>query len=201
MWTRARRRDLGGARARAGTSPTRRSWPGWPSTGPSRWSTNAARAGRSRNGGRCATPSTNRCATRVQRQGRGLHPVLRVRRSRRQPAHDARWWDFLPATDDRVRSTIEAIERDLTEDGFVLRYRATDAHAVDGLVGHEGAFLACSFWMADCLHLIGRHDDANALFERLVGLATTSGSCPRSTTPWPSARWGTSPRPSPTCRW
>ncbi len=82
---------------------------------------------------------------------------------------------FLPATDDRVRSTIEAIERDLTEDGFVLRYRATDAHAVDGLVGHEGAFLACSFWLADCLHLIGRHDDALALFERLIGLRNDIG--------------------------
>jgi GH15 family glucan-1,4-alpha-glucosidase len=82
---------------------------------------------------------------------------------------------FLPATDDRVRSTVEAIERDLTEDGFVLRYRATDAHAVDGLEGHEGAFLACSFWLADCLHLIGRHDDAVALFERLLALRNDLG--------------------------
>ncbi|HXQ61708.1 MAG TPA: glycoside hydrolase family 15 protein [Acidimicrobiales bacterium] len=82
---------------------------------------------------------------------------------------------FLPATDERVRSTIEAIERDLTEDGFVLRYRADDAHAVDGLTGHEGAFLACSFWLADCLHMIGRHDDALALFERLVGLSNDLG--------------------------
>jgi GH15 family glucan-1,4-alpha-glucosidase len=82
---------------------------------------------------------------------------------------------FLPATDDRVRSTIEAIERDLTEDGFVLRYRATDAHAVDGLQGHEGAFLACSFWLADCLHLIGRDDDATALLDRMVGLSNDIG--------------------------
>jgi GH15 family glucan-1,4-alpha-glucosidase len=82
---------------------------------------------------------------------------------------------FLPATDDRVRSTIEVIERDLTEDGFVLRYRATDAHAVDGLEGHEGAFLACSFWLADCLFLIGRHDDANALLDRLIGLSNELG--------------------------
>ena len=82
---------------------------------------------------------------------------------------------FLPATDDRVRSTIEAIERDLTEDGFVLRYRATDAHAVDGLEGHEGAFLACSFWLADCLHLIGRHDDATVLLDRLIALSNDLG--------------------------
>jgi GH15 family glucan-1,4-alpha-glucosidase len=82
---------------------------------------------------------------------------------------------FLPATDERVRSTIEAIEKDLTEDGFVLRYRATDAHAVDGLDGHEGAFLACSFWLADCLHLIGRHEDAVVLLDRLIGLSNDIG--------------------------
>jgi GH15 family glucan-1,4-alpha-glucosidase len=82
---------------------------------------------------------------------------------------------FLPATDDRVRSTIEAIERDLTEDGFVLRYRAAESNAVDGLEGHEGAFLACSFWLADCLYLIGRKDDAVALFERLLALTNDVG--------------------------
>jgi len=82
---------------------------------------------------------------------------------------------FLPATDDRVRSTVEAIERDLTEDGFVLRYRTETAGEVDGLQGHEGAFLACSFWLADCLHLIGRHEDATALFERLIGLRNDLG--------------------------
>jgi GH15 family glucan-1,4-alpha-glucosidase len=82
---------------------------------------------------------------------------------------------FLPATDNRVRSTIEAIERDLTDDGFVLRYHAAASHDVDGLSGREGAFLACSFWMADCLHLLGRHDDAVALFERLIGLINDVG--------------------------
>ncbi len=82
---------------------------------------------------------------------------------------------FLPATDPRVRSTIEKIEKDLTEDGFVLRYRAEEAAAVDGLTGREGAFLACSFWMADCLAMIGRTDDARALFERLLGLRNDLG--------------------------
>jgi GH15 family glucan-1,4-alpha-glucosidase len=82
---------------------------------------------------------------------------------------------FLPATDPRVRSTIEKIEKDLTEDGFVLRYRAVEANDVDGLTGREGAFLACSFWMADCLSLLGRHDDAQALFERLLGLRNDLG--------------------------
>ncbi len=82
---------------------------------------------------------------------------------------------FLPATDPRMKGTIEAIGRQLTEDGFVLRYKATEAHAVDGLQGHEGAFLACSFWMADCLHLVGRHSEAVELFERLLGLRNGLG--------------------------
>jgi GH15 family glucan-1,4-alpha-glucosidase len=82
---------------------------------------------------------------------------------------------FLPATDDRVRSTVEAIERDLTEDGLVLRYRADAAERVDGLEGDEGAFLACSFWLADCLHLIGRGEDARRLLERLLTLRNDLG--------------------------
>jgi len=82
---------------------------------------------------------------------------------------------FLAPDDRRVVSTVEAIGRELTEDGFVLRYRAAAAHHVDGLEGREGAFLACSFWMADCLHMIGRHDDAHALFERLMGLRNDLG--------------------------
>jgi len=82
---------------------------------------------------------------------------------------------FLPATDPRVKSTIEKIEKDLTEDGFVLRYRAASAGQVDGLSGREGAFLACSFWLADCLGLLGRTDDARALFERLLSLQNDLG--------------------------
>ncbi len=82
---------------------------------------------------------------------------------------------FLPAGDPRVVSTIDAIRNELTEDGFVLRYKATDAHDVDGLEGHEGAFLACSFWMADCLHAMGRKDEATELFERLLSLRNELG--------------------------
>jgi GH15 family glucan-1,4-alpha-glucosidase len=82
---------------------------------------------------------------------------------------------FLPATDPRMRSTIEKIEKELTEDGFVLRYRADQANDVDGLTGREGAFLACSFWLADCLSLIGRTDDAKSLFERLLSLRNDLG--------------------------
>jgi GH15 family glucan-1,4-alpha-glucosidase len=82
---------------------------------------------------------------------------------------------FLPAQDPRVVATVEAIERELVEEGFVLRYRTTEDGSVDGLTGREGAFLACSFWLADCLHMIGRTDDANALFERLLALRNDLG--------------------------
>jgi GH15 family glucan-1,4-alpha-glucosidase len=80
---------------------------------------------------------------------------------------------FLPASDPRVRGTIEAIERELLVDGFVLRY---DTHAADdGLPPGEGAFLACTFWLADAYVLIGRQDEARALFERLLSLRTDLG--------------------------
>jgi GH15 family glucan-1,4-alpha-glucosidase len=81
---------------------------------------------------------------------------------------------FLPASDPRVRGTIEAIEKSLVVDGFVLRYR-THQTGVDGLPPGEGVFLPCSFWLVDCLELIGRHDDAYVLFERLLGLANDVG--------------------------
>jgi GH15 family glucan-1,4-alpha-glucosidase len=81
---------------------------------------------------------------------------------------------FLPATDERVRNTIEAVERELMEGGFILRYRARENN-VDGLPGTEGAFLLCTFWLADCLHLLGRTEDARALFERLLALRNDVG--------------------------
>jgi GH15 family glucan-1,4-alpha-glucosidase len=59
--------------------------------------------------------------------------------------------------------------------GFVLRYRTSDDGAVDGLTGREGAFLACSFWLVDCLHMIGRAEEAVNLFERLLALRSDLG--------------------------
>ena len=80
---------------------------------------------------------------------------------------------FLPPDDPRVRGTVEAIERGLMSDGLVLRYdsSATD----DGLPPGEGTFLACSFWLADNLALLGRHDDARRLFDRLLSLRNDVG--------------------------
>ena len=82
---------------------------------------------------------------------------------------------FLPPSDPRVVSTVEAIEKTLVDEGFVLRYRTAEDGAIDGLTGREGAFLACSFWLVDCLHMIGRADDAEALFERLLALRNDLG--------------------------
>ena len=80
---------------------------------------------------------------------------------------------FLPASDSRVSGTIAAIERELLVDGFVLRY---NTHTTDdGLPPGEGAFLACTFWLADAFAVAGRHDDARALFERLLSLRTDLG--------------------------
>ena len=82
---------------------------------------------------------------------------------------------FLPAHDPRVRGTIEAVERELVDGGFVLRYRTADTGDVDGLSGREGAFLACSFWLADCLSMLGRERDARQLLDRLLGLRNDLG--------------------------
>jgi GH15 family glucan-1,4-alpha-glucosidase len=84
---------------------------------------------------------------------------------------------FLPPDDKRVIGTIEAIQRELsTSDGFVLRYPTAGEDAgVDGLEGDEGAFLACSFWLADDLAMIGRVDEARKLFEKLLSLRNDLG--------------------------
>ncbi|SCK58865.1 Glucoamylase (glucan-1,4-alpha-glucosidase), GH15 family [Streptomyces sp. WMMB 714] len=85
---------------------------------------------------------------------------------------------FLPPDDKRVIGTVEAIQRELsTEDGFVLRYPTSqlDGDNVDGLQGEEGAFLACSFWLADDLAMIGRVEEARKLFEKLLSLRNDLG--------------------------
>lgn len=81
---------------------------------------------------------------------------------------------FLPVTDDRVRGTVEAIERELMDDGFVLRYRPQEKE-IDGLPGSEGVFLPCSFWLAMCWHLLERKKEARELFERLLDVRNDLG--------------------------
>jgi GH15 family glucan-1,4-alpha-glucosidase len=80
---------------------------------------------------------------------------------------------FLPCDDPRIIGTVDAVHRRLTVQGFVLRYQSDSG--VDGLPGGEGAFLPCSFWMVDCLAMLGRVDEARDLFERLIGVANDVG--------------------------
>ena len=82
---------------------------------------------------------------------------------------------FLPATDERMRSTIEAIARDLTEDGLVLRYRNDEGLNADGLTGEEGTFVICSFWLVSCLAKAGEVERAEKLFDQLTGYANDLG--------------------------
>jgi len=82
---------------------------------------------------------------------------------------------FLPPGDPRVRGTVAAIERELMYDGLLLRYKTRSTGDVDGLPVGEGAFLACTFWLADNYTLLGRTDEARALFERLLSLRNDLG--------------------------
>lgn len=82
---------------------------------------------------------------------------------------------FLPATDTRMRATIEVIASELTDDGLVLRYRSEDGLNADGLTGKEGTFVICSFWLASCLAQAGEIPRAQALFDRLCGFANDVG--------------------------
>jgi GH15 family glucan-1,4-alpha-glucosidase len=82
---------------------------------------------------------------------------------------------FLPADAPRMRATIEAVARELTDDGLVVRYRTSAGDNADGLSGEEGTFVLCSFWLVSCLSLAGEHERAEALFDRLAGFANDVG--------------------------
>ena len=82
-------------------------------------------------------------------------------------------YGFLPANDERVASTVEAIERELAEDGLLLRYRSRDTS--DGVDGEEAAFLACNFWLAHVKVLQGRKQEARQLMQRLIGCGNDLG--------------------------
>jgi GH15 family glucan-1,4-alpha-glucosidase len=80
---------------------------------------------------------------------------------------------FLPGDDERLRATVKAISNDLTENGFVLRYRTDETD--DGLSGKEGTFLICSFWLVSALAIVGEVQDARDLMERLLRIASPLG--------------------------
>ena len=100
---------------------------------------------------------------------------------------------FLPGDDPRLRATVAAIAEDLTENGFVLRYRTGETD--DGLSGKEGTFLICSFWLVSALAIVGdlqrgARPDGEAAAHRLAARAST----PRSSTPTPAAHLGNFPQ-------
>jgi GH15 family glucan-1,4-alpha-glucosidase len=82
---------------------------------------------------------------------------------------------FLPADDPRVKGTVAAIQRELVVDGLVHRYPPGGSESVDGLPPGEGTFLACTFWLADNLALMGRREEALAIYERLLTLRNDVG--------------------------
>ncbi|MGO4536453.1 glycoside hydrolase family 15 protein [Leifsonia sp. 2MCAF36] len=99
---------------------------------------------------------------------------------------------FLPPDDPRVVGTIEAIQRELTEEGFVLRYRPQASD--DGLPGGEGVFLACSFWLVDALLGAGRRDEAEELFDRLLTLRNDVGLLSEEWDPHTARQLGNMPQ-------
>ena len=80
---------------------------------------------------------------------------------------------FLPPEDERLYATVKAIAEDLTEDGFVLRYRTEETD--DGLSGEEGTFLICSFWLVSALAIVGELDSARDLMDKLLRIASPLG--------------------------
>ena len=78
-----------------------------------------------------------------------------------------------PADDERLRATVDAIAEELTENGFVLRYRTDETD--DGLSGKEGTFLICSFWLVSALAIVGELQQARDLMERLLRIASPLG--------------------------
>ncbi|WP_457027907.1 glycoside hydrolase family 15 protein [Kitasatospora sp. P5_F3] len=99
---------------------------------------------------------------------------------------------FLPPDDPRLVRTVDAVRTELDQDGFVRRYRA--APDTDGLPGTEGAFLACSFWLADALALTGRRAEARELFERSLAVANDLGLLAEEYDPVSGRQLGNAPQ-------
>jgi GH15 family glucan-1,4-alpha-glucosidase len=101
---------------------------------------------------------------------------------------------FLPWHDPRVIGTVDAVQRELCHDGFLLRYQPQADGNVDGLPGTEGAFLTCTFWLADALYGIGRQREAYELFERLLGLRNDLGLLSEEYDPTTGRQLGNTPQ-------
>ncbi|MBB4693532.1 glycoside hydrolase family 15 protein [Paractinoplanes abujensis] len=100
---------------------------------------------------------------------------------------------FLPYDDPRIVGTVDAVRKELCQDGFLLRYRP-EHEGVDGLPGTEGAFLACTFWLVEALHGIGRADEANRLFQQLLALRNDVGMLAEEYDPATGRQLGNTPQ-------
>ena len=105
---------------------------------------------------------------------------------------------FLPATDERMRSTIEAIADELTQDGLVLRYLNEEGLNADGLTGEEGTFVICSFWLVSCLARAGEIERRRRSSTGSSRTRTTSACWRRRSTPSTASCSATSRRRSAT---
>jgi GH15 family glucan-1,4-alpha-glucosidase len=101
---------------------------------------------------------------------------------------------FLPFDDERVIGTVAAVRGTLEQNGFLLRYDPEADGGVDGLPGTEGAFLACTFWLADALHGIGQTEPARRLFERLLDLQNDLGLLSEEYDPVTGRQLGNTPQ-------
>jgi GH15 family glucan-1,4-alpha-glucosidase len=99
---------------------------------------------------------------------------------------------FVSGDDPRMLGTIDAIQREITQDGFVMRYRPTTSD--DGLPGGEGVFVACSFWLVDALHAAGREQEAVELYERLLDLRNDLGLLSEEWDPVAKRQLGNTPQ-------
>ena len=106
-------------------------------------------------------------------RARRAAPALRDRRRSTRRSLLAAIFGFLPGDDERLRATVLAIAEELTENGFVLRYRTDETD--DGLSGKEGTFLICSFWLVSALAIVGEVQRARDLMERLLRIASPLG--------------------------
>jgi GH15 family glucan-1,4-alpha-glucosidase len=101
---------------------------------------------------------------------------------------------FLPWDDPRVAGTVDAVQRELCADGFLLRYDPQADGGVDGLPGREGAFVTCTFWLADALFGIGRERPAVEVFEKLLGLRNDLGLLAEEYDPATGRQMGNTPQ-------
>ena len=149
-------------------------------------------------GGPCGTRSTRTSARRATTRSATRSRSTTARRSSTRPSLLIPQVGFLPPDDPRVVGTVRAVQRELIERRAgaavpELAGRTGDGRS-DGLPGDEGAFLACSFWLADALHMIGRDEEATELFERLLTLRNDLGLLTEEYDPRYGRQVGNSPQ-------